>query len=136
MISFHSLYVTPKQDYLHSIHFHSFLFLYFKTSDQSYLISFFSIHFPYLNTFNYIPLWSFYSIAFHFFMNSQTKPKNKNHALEWNNVFRIFLILLLVHYINRIVTFGNGTTWKILDLAIVSLDFLILFQVVYWWYIT
>ena len=29
MISFHYLYVTLKQDYLHSIHFHSFLFFFF-----------------------------------------------------------------------------------------------------------
>ena len=33
MNSFHSLYITQKQDYLHSIHFHSFLFVYFKTSN-------------------------------------------------------------------------------------------------------
>ena len=52
MISFISLHVTPKQDYLHFIHFHSFPFLYIKTSNQCYLISFFSIHFPYLNTFH------------------------------------------------------------------------------------
>ena len=72
IIPFHSFHVTPKQDYLHSIHFHSFPFLYFKISNQGYLISFhsipfFSILFPYLNTFHYIsflsiPLWSFHSI--------------------------------------------------------------------------
>ena len=39
MIPFHSLYVASKQDYLHSIHFYSFLFLYFKTSNRGYLIS-------------------------------------------------------------------------------------------------
>ena len=43
MIPSNSLYVTPKQDYLHSIHFHSFQFLYFKTSNQGYLIPFHSL---------------------------------------------------------------------------------------------
>ena len=55
MIPFHSLYITLKQDYLHFIHFHSFLFFNFKTSNQGYLILFHSINFPYLNTFHSIP---------------------------------------------------------------------------------
>ena len=37
MTPFYSLHVAPKQDYLHSIHFCSFPFLYFKTSNQGYL---------------------------------------------------------------------------------------------------
>ena len=50
MIQFHSLYVTSKQDYLHSIYFHPFPFLNFKTSNQGYLIPFFSIPFSYLGS--------------------------------------------------------------------------------------
>ena len=58
MIPFHSLHVAPKQDYLHFIHFHSFPFLYFKASNQGYLIPFHSILFLYLNTFHSFPLWT------------------------------------------------------------------------------
>ena len=55
---------------LHSIHFHSFPFLYFKTSNQGYLILFHSIlfhSFPLLKyiPFLSIPLWSSHSISFH-----------------------------------------------------------------------
>ena len=57
MIVFHSLHVAPKQDYLDSIHFHSFQFLYFKKSNQDYLIPFHSI------LFLSIPLWSFHSTS-------------------------------------------------------------------------
>ena len=74
MILFHFLYVAPKQDYLHSIHFHSFPFLYFKTYNQGYLISFNSIFFHSFHLLKYIsfhsipflsiPLWSFHSISF------------------------------------------------------------------------
>ena len=52
MILFYSIHVALKQDYLHSIHFYSFPFLYFKTSNQGYLIPFFSIPFLYLSTFH------------------------------------------------------------------------------------
>ena len=83
MILFHSLHVAPKQYYLHFVHFHSFPFLHFKTSNQSYLIPFFSIPFPYLNTFYFILFYSFplhkyipfHSFSFYSLMNSQTKPK-------------------------------------------------------------
>ena len=71
MISFHSLHVAPKQDYLRSIHFHSFPFLYFKTSNQGCLIPFHSILFPYLNTFHSIHFYSLMIIPFHSLMNSQ-----------------------------------------------------------------
>ena len=85
MILFHSLHVTPKQDYLHSIHFHSFPFLYFKTSNQCYLIPFHSILFHSFPLLKYI---SFHSIHFHSLMiiqfnslmNSQTEPKYKYMA--------------------------------------------------------
>ena len=78
IIPFHSLHLAPKQDYLHFIHFHSFPFFYFKTSNQGYLIPFhsipfFSIHFLYLNTFHSIPL---FSIPFPSLMNCQAKPKS------------------------------------------------------------
>ena len=86
MISFHSLHVTPKQDYLHSIHFHSFPFLYFKTSNQGYLIPIHSILFHSFPLLKYIPFHSitlhsliiipFNSIPFHSLMNSQAKPQN------------------------------------------------------------
>ena len=65
MILFHSLHVTPKQDYLHSIHFYSFPFLHFKTSNQGYLIPFHSILFHSFSLFNKIP---FHSIPFHSLM--------------------------------------------------------------------
>ena len=55
MIPFHFLHVTPKQDYLHSIHFHSFPFLNFKISNQGYLIPFHSIL---LLSFHSILLWT------------------------------------------------------------------------------
>ena len=74
MITFHSLHVAPKQDYLHSIHFYSFPFLYFKTSNQGCLIPFHSIFFPYLNTLHSIPFHSLMIIQLHSLMNSQTKP--------------------------------------------------------------
>ena len=41
--------------------FHSFPFLYFKTSRQCNSIHFISIYFSYLNTFHFIHLWSFHS---------------------------------------------------------------------------
>src|SRR6266702_3783618 len=81
MIPFNSLHVAPKQNYLHSIHFHSFPFLYFKTSNQGYLIPFHSIPFPYLNTFHSIPFHSFMIIPFHSLMNSQTEPYFHIHSL-------------------------------------------------------
>ena len=57
--------------YLHSIHFHSFPFLYFKTSNQGYLIPFHSILFHSFPLLKYIPFLSiplllFLSIPFHF----------------------------------------------------------------------
>ena len=64
-IPFHSLHVTLKQDYLNSIHFQSFPFLYFKTSNQDYLIQFHSILFHSFPLLKYI---SFHSIPFHSFM--------------------------------------------------------------------
>ena len=63
MIPFHSLHVAPKQDYLYSIHFYSFPFLYFKTSNQYYFIPFHSILFHSFPLLKYI---SFHSIPFHF----------------------------------------------------------------------
>ena len=65
MIPFHSLHVTPKQDYLHSIHFHFFSFLYSKTSNQGYLIPFHSILFHSFPLLKYI---SFIFIHFHSLM--------------------------------------------------------------------
>ena len=65
MISFHFLYVTPKQDYLHSIYFHSFPFLNFKTSNQGYLIPFHSILFHSFPLLKYIPFPYDYFIPFH-----------------------------------------------------------------------
>ena len=67
MIPFHSLHVAFKQDYLYSIHFHSFPFVYFKISNQGYLISFHFILFHLFPLLKYIPflfilLWSFHSI--------------------------------------------------------------------------
>ena len=59
MIPFHSLHVAPKQDYLHSIYFHSFPFLYFKTSNQGYLIPFHYILFHSFLLLKYIPFHSF-----------------------------------------------------------------------------
>ena len=78
MILFNFLYITLKQNYLHSIHFHSFLFLYFKTSNQGYLIPPHSILFNSFPLLKYIPFHfiSFHSlmiIPFHSFINSQTK---------------------------------------------------------------
>ena len=66
-IPFHSIpFPPPKQ----SLTFHSFPFLYFKTSNQGYLIPFHSIlfhSFPLLKyiPFLSIPLWSSHSISFH-----------------------------------------------------------------------
>ena len=77
MIPFHSLHVAPKEDYLHSIHFHSFSFLYFKTSNYGYLIPFHSIifhSFP-LNTFHSIPFHSLMIILFHSLPFPSLKPK-------------------------------------------------------------
>ena len=70
MIPLHSLHVAFKQYYLHSIHFHSFPFLYFKTSNQDYLIPSNSILFHSFLLLKYIPFHSFqfpyyYSIQFH-----------------------------------------------------------------------
>ena len=62
MISFYSLHIAPKQDYLHSIHFHLFSFLYFKTPNQGYLIPFHSILFYSFLLLKYIP---FHFILFH-----------------------------------------------------------------------
>ena len=81
MILFHSFHVDSKQDYLHSIHFHSFLFLYFKTSNQGYLIPFYSILFHSFPLLKYITLHSihFHSliiILLHSLMNSQTEPQS------------------------------------------------------------
>ena len=84
MIPFHSLHVAPKQDYLDSIHFHSFPFLYFKTSNQGYLIPFHSIlfhSFP-LNTFHSFSFPYDHSIPFHFFINSQAEPNDLFGSLE------------------------------------------------------
>ena len=39
-IRFHFISIIPKQDYLHSIHFHYFPLLYLKTSNQGYFIQF------------------------------------------------------------------------------------------------
>ena len=63
-IPFHSL--LPSRA-LHSIHFHSFPFLYFKTSNQGYLIPFHSILFHSFPSLKYIPflsipLWLSHSI--------------------------------------------------------------------------
>ena len=73
MIPFHSLHVTPKQDYLYFIHFHFFPFLYFKTSNQGYLISFHSILFHSFHLLKYIP---FHSILLW----------TLKRALKWNKV--------------------------------------------------
>ena len=99
MISFYSFHVTPKQDYLHSIHFHSFPFLNFKTSNQGYLIPFFSIPFPYLNTFHSFPFHSLMTISFHSILSplspsfrKKTKP-SQNHPLQPNTHLNYFLTL-------------------------------------------
>ena len=65
MISFHSLHVASKQYYLHSIHFHSFSFLYFKISNQGYLIPFHFILFYSFPLLKYIPFHSLIIIPFH-----------------------------------------------------------------------
>ena len=67
MIQFHSLHVAPKQNYLHSILFHLFPFLYFKTSNQGSLISFHSFPFIFLKyiSFHSIPFHSLIFISFH-----------------------------------------------------------------------
>ena len=64
MISFHSFHATPKQDYLHSIHFHSLIL-----KIQSRLLN--SILFHSVPLLKYIPLISFpfpydHFILFHF----------------------------------------------------------------------
>ena len=80
MNPFYSFYVILKQDYLHSIHFYSFPFLYFKTSNQDYLIPFHSLFFHFFPLLKYIQFHSFsfpYSlmiISFHSLINSQMKP--------------------------------------------------------------
>ena len=58
MIQFHSLHVALKQDYLHSIHFHSFIF---KTSNQGYLIPF---HFILFHSFPLLKYIIFHSFPF------------------------------------------------------------------------
>ena len=65
MIVFHSSHVAPKQDYLHSIHFHSFPLFYFKTSNQNYLIPFHFIHF------HSLIIISFHSIPFSYELPSE-----------------------------------------------------------------
>ena len=69
MILFFSLYVIPKQDYLHSIHLHYFPFLYFKTFKQGYLIRFHSIQFDsfLFHSFHSLKYIPFYFISFHSF---------------------------------------------------------------------
>ena len=117
MILFHSLHVTPKQDYLHSIHFYSFPFLHFKTSNQGYLIPFHSILFHSFSlikfhfilflsillgfVWEFLREWNgikfnrilFHSIPFHSLMNSQTKPKSPD--LKEKN-WQILLTLKIV----------------------------------------
>ena len=83
MIPFHSLHVAPKQDYLHSIHFHSFPFLYFKTFNQGYLIPFRSILFHSFPLLKYIPFHSLMIIPFHFIPFPYKLP---NKALESINL--------------------------------------------------
>ena len=78
MILFHSLHVTPKQDYLHSIYFHLFPFLYFKTSNQGYLIPFHSILFHSIPLLKYIPFHSIlipydHSISFFYELPNEAK---------------------------------------------------------------
>ena len=58
MIQFHSLHVALKQDYLHSIHFNSFIF---KTSNQGYLIPF---HFILFHSFPLLKYIIFHSFPF------------------------------------------------------------------------
>ena len=92
MIPFHSLHVAPKQDYLHSIHFHSSPFVYFKTSNQDYLIPFHSILFHSFPLLKYIPFHSipfhslmiipFHSILFPSLMNSQAEPEERQRECE------------------------------------------------------
>ena len=98
MISFHSLYVDPKQDYLHSIHLHSFPFVYFKTSNQSYLISFHSILFL-----NFIPFYSFSLlkyILFHSFILTRA-------ICQYSILDSIFIYLL---YLNIIFSLSLQST--------------------------
>ena len=100
MILFHFLYVTPKQDYLHFIHFYSFPIFYFKTSNQGYLIPFHSIlfhSFPLLKyiPFNSIPFPYYYFIPFHSLpfpslMNSQTEPKCILTLIFFNIIISLF----------------------------------------------
>ena len=64
MIPFYSLHIAPKQDQLYSIHFHSFPFLYFKTSKQGYLILFHSFPLLKFSPFHSIPFHSLIIISF------------------------------------------------------------------------
>ena len=104
MISFHSVHVIPKQDYLHSIHFHSFPFLYFKTSNQGYLILFHS--FPLLKyiPFHSIPFHSLMIILFHSLMNSQTEPQGfrLSQISPSNYIHSIFSIKVLFDSIPKL----------------------------------
>ena len=117
MILFHSLHIAPKQDYLHSIHFHFFPFLYFKTSNQGYLISFHSIPFPCLNPFHSfndhsIPLLyklpsgalkitspvSFFSFKLYIYSNCL-----QSHQMNsWFFFFLLILLCILQLYSNTI----------------------------------
>ena len=90
MIQFHFLHVTPKQDYLHSIHFYAFPFLYFKTSNQGYLIPFHFILFhssPLLKCipFYFIPLWSFHFILL------WTPKRSLNLCIKFISLFFLFI---------------------------------------------
>ena len=111
MIPFHSLHVSSKQDYLHSIHFHSFPFFYFKISNQGYLIPFHFIlfhSFPLLKyiPFLSIPLWSFHSIPL--------------WTLKQNLIFMINFTVNLIsglghkrsEYEYLIITHLQHTRWK------------------------
>ena len=90
MIVFHSFHVAPRQDYLHSIHFHSFPLFYFKTSNQNYLISFNSIHF---HSFIIIQL---HSIPFPSLMNSQAKPNECWLYLKYMSLISLHVYLRII----------------------------------------
>jgi len=77
MILFYSFYVTPNQNYLHSIHFHSISFLYFNTSNEGYSIPFHSIIFYSFPLLKYIHFHSLIIIQFNSLVNSQNDALKK-----------------------------------------------------------